>query len=153
MQIAASTLQLLAAGTAALGAAGSLASGYSQAAAYKQDAKIAEENAVIAEQQAAARQDMIRREAKKLRGAQRASVGAAGITLDGSAFDVMEDSAVEAELDALTAGYEGKLQARAYATEAAAKRYAAKGSIFEGVTGAGAQALSGYGAWLRMDEH
>lgn len=143
----ASTLALLASGTAAVG---SLVGGFAQAAADRRDAAIADQNADIAEDQARARQDMIRREARKLKGAQRAAAGAAGITLDGSAFDVMEDSAIEAELDALTAGYEGKLEARAYRSAAAAKRYSARSALFEGVTGAGAQALSGYGAWLRI---
>lgn len=147
MEMTPQTLQLLAGGTAAVG---SLVGGFSQASADRRDAKIADQNAEIATEQAGARQDMIRREAKKLRGGQRASVGASGITMDGSAFDVMEDSAIEAELDALTAGYQGKLEARAYRSEAAAKRYHASSSIFEGTVGAGANALSGYGAWLKI---
>jgi len=143
----ASTVQLLAAGVSA---AGSIAGGFAQAAGGRRDAGIADENAGIARDQAAARQDMIRREARRIKGQQRAAGGASGLTQD-SLFDVMEDSAIEAELDALTAGYEGKLQARGYRSEAQAARAGARGSIFQGVTGAGAQALSGFGAWKRVN--
>lgn len=144
MEPTSGTLALFASG---LGAVGSLVGGFGQAAASRRDATIADQNATFADQQAKARQDMIRREAAKLRGKQRAEIGASGVTLAGSGFDVMEDSAVEAELDALTAGYEGKLQSRALRAEAAANRQDARGALFKGVVGAGAQALSGYGAW------
>lgn len=147
MELTSSSLQLLASGTAAVG---SLVGGFAQASATRRDAKIADQNADIAEDQARSRQDMIRREARKLKGSQRAALGASGVTLDGSGFDVMEDSAIEAELDALTAGYEGKLQSRAYRSEADASRRSARNSIFQGTIGAGAQALSGYGAWRQL---
>lgn len=145
-ELTAETASLVATG---IGAAGSLVGGFAQASASRRDAKISDRNAEIAQQQASARQDLIRREARKLKGAQRAAGGASGLTQD-SLFDVMEDSAMEAELDALTAGYEGKLQARSYRSAADAQRYDANSSIFAGVTGAAAEALSGYGAWKRI---
>lgn len=136
--------------SAAASAAGSLISGVSQSLQARDAAAYDSANARIVRQQSAAAADLTREKALRLGGQQRAAVGASGVALDGSSFaDAMDDSAVNAELDALTEEYGGRLQARNYRAQAAARRSEAKGALVQGVFGAGAKALDGYGAWLR----
>lgn len=133
--------------SSAFSSVGSLVGGFQQASADKENAKIADQNAQIAMDQAEQKAAAVRRDAVRLRGAQSAAAGASGITQDGSVQDVMADSATEAELDALNAIYEGKLAARGYKSQSRAYRTSAKNAVSSGLVGAGAYALSGYGKW------
>lgn len=85
-------------------------------AAYKSglyNAAVAEDQANLEILSAGAREAAIRRSARRLQGQQLTALAASGGDISsGSALDVLKDSAVEAELDALTARYEGQLQAR-----------------------------------------
>lgn len=148
---------LLTVGSTALSVIGAISQGNAQAAQYRAqaqaqeyNARISQQNATIASQQSNAREDRQRREARQVLGAQRASLVQNLGGLYGSAGDIAEQSARNAELDALNIRYEGELQRRGYlsqadldnqqAQQARANASAAKRA---GYVSAGAAALSG----------
>lgn len=129
-----------------VGAAGSLISGFSQNAQANRQADVADANAQIATDQAAADAAAIRNRGARVQGTQRASSGASGIAGTGFA-DAIADSDIEAELDAQTAKYNGRIAARNFATQAASDRSAGSSALVSGALGAGTKALTGYGNW------
>lgn len=132
--------------SAGVGAAGSLISGVAQNAQAGRQASTYDANAKIAEDQAAANAASIRNKAVRVRGSERAATGASGIAPSGFA-DAINDSDIEAELDAQTALYNGRMAARNQRAQAGATRDAGKAALVGGVIGAGTKALSGYGSW------
>lgn len=86
------------------------------------NAALAEQNRRIALQQAKADERTQRRSALRRAGSARAAAGASGLTLEGSALDILEDNAVEEELSALNIRYQGQLRARGFGTEASLER-------------------------------
>lgn len=135
-----------------------------QAAEY--NAKIAERNAIIADQNrvTAVRQSDIdaedhRRETRRIMASIRTAYGASGIEIAGSPLDVLEDTALERELDTERIRFEGKVRSREGAiqmlgleeeatlskmraqNERTAGRYAAFGSLIGGI-GTGLSRLS-----------
>ncbi len=129
--------------------AGSIVSGYAQSAKDKEEAAYDAANAKLAEQQAAADAAATRNQAIRVRGQQRAAAGASGIALEGSSFaDAMADSDIEAELDAQTLDYNGRLQSRNYRRAAQAVRSNARGDVIGGYVGAGTDVLGTYGSWI-----
>jgi hypothetical protein len=100
------------------------------------NAAIAHNNAITAENQALAQREQAKYNAEKIRqrnrrllGQQTAGYAKAGVDLAGSPEDVIYDSAVQGELEALMAIYAGDISAHAYFAEATAQKYA--GSVFE----------------------
>lgn len=139
----------IAATSAGVGAVGSLISGFAQNAQANRAAGIADSNAKIVEQQAAADAATIANRAARVKGSQQAAAGASGI--QGSGFaDAIADSDVEAELDRQTALYNGRIAARNQRAQAQQDRQSGKAALLGGVIGAGTKALSGYGAWKWM---
>jgi hypothetical protein len=148
MEMAPSTAALIAGGVSA---AGSIVSGIAQNAQSKREAAVYDSNAKLAEQQAAAQAAATRSKALRVHGQQQAAAGASGIALAGSSFaDAMADSDYEAELDAQTQAYNGRLEARNYRSRATEARSNAEGAIFDGLFGAGSTALGTYGKWKRL---
>ena len=145
--MAPATVALIAGG---IGAAGSLVSSFSQSAQADREAQIEDANAKIAEQQAQSDAAAIRYKAIRLHGQQQAAIGASGIAPSGF-IDALSDSDIEAELDAQTTLYNGRLQARNYRSQAAASRDSGRASIISGLFGAGTTALSAYGNWNYLD--
>lgn len=90
------------------------------------NATIQAQNATVARQQANAREEAQRRKARQFLGEQRAALAQAGIGLEGSAADVYEQSAAEAELDALNIRYEGALDARGLLAQSEMSTYAGR---------------------------
>jgi hypothetical protein len=72
-------------------------------------AQISQRQATASLQQAQTEALAIRRQNDRVRGTQRVSFLKSGVTLSGSAQDVMYDSAIEGELEALSAEYKGKV--------------------------------------------
>jgi len=108
--VAASTA-MTAVGTIQQGMAAA-AQGRAQQQAQEYNAIVKQQNAALARQQAGAREEQQRRQARQLMGQQSAALAQAGIGVGfGSALDIEEQSAVRAELDALTIAYQGELQA------------------------------------------
>lgn len=129
-----------------------------QAADY--NAEIQAQNARVARQQAGAREEAQRRQARQVLGEQRAALSQAGIGLGGSAADVYGQSAANAELDALNIRYEGELDARGLLAQSALSTYGGQvdrmnGKIGKqaGYTNAAASLLTGassaYGAYKK----
>lgn len=126
-----------------LQAVGTIASAQAQSNAAKYNAQISEQNATIARQNAAEQEARQRRLAKKRLGALRAGVGASGVTMEGSPLAVMQDTAQQLELDALTIRHQGDLKARGYKVNAELDRTQAKNVKKQGYLKAGSQLLSG----------
>jgi len=80
-----------------------------QAANY--NAQVQQQQATMAIQQAAEEERRARISGKKQIGAQRANISASGLQLEGSALDVLEESANNAELDALNIRHGGQMKA------------------------------------------
>lgn len=127
---------LLLVGSAALGAVGSFSAGQAEANARTANAKVAEQNSVIAKQQAA--EDEKRQRRENLR-----RMGALTARTDSDDFDLLADSAMEAELDALTIRHQGDLTARGFDIEAEQERTAASNAKTAGFVGAGTSLLKG----------
>ncbi|TQV80770.1 hypothetical protein [Denitrobaculum tricleocarpae] len=129
--------------SAAVGALGAIQEARASSAASEFNAKIADNNAIIAEQNAAADETRQRRAAGRQAAASRAAIGAAGVTLEGSPMEVLEDQALEAELDALNIRYGGRLQASNYRSQAQLDRSAARSARTQGFLSAGSTLLRG----------
>jgi hypothetical protein len=88
--------------------------------------------------QQAARENARRQsiEARKRIGLMRANYGASGVAIEGSALDVLEESAANAELDRLTILHGGTLDANRY-------RAAGRAAFAQGVTSAAGDLLGG----------
>lgn len=121
----------------------------SQAAAY--NAQVASDNAQIAQDQAAEQERRQRIAGEKIVGATQASYSANGLTLTGSAMDVIREAAATSEMDALTIRYQGQLKSRSFEEEAQLEtaqsknaRTASENSTAGGLLGAAGALLSGY---------
>lgn len=124
---------------------GNLYSGFAQASALDLNAKISERNARQVELDTAEVVARFRRQAKKQAGSRHSARGASGITLDGSAFDVMLDSAVEEELQAATITHQGKIEAMNLRLSAQIDKEQARVTRIGALFGAAGSAASGYG--------
>lgn len=118
---------------AVLSAVGSIQSANAQAAnadaqaqAANYNAKVAENNAMMTRQQASAREDAMRRQARVEAGKARAGIAQSGLAASGSMLDVYDQSALMTELDALNTRYEGEVQARGLIAQSQLDSYQAK---------------------------
>ncbi|MCW5623339.1 MAG: hypothetical protein KIT73_01305 [Burkholderiales bacterium] len=141
----------------ALSAMGAIQSANTQAAQLETQARAADYNATMAERQAAAaaaassvNEDALRRESRVALGGQAAALAQTGFTMGGSGTDLMQQSRVNAELDALNTRYQGRLQQMGLLSEAELQRYegaASRSNIGAvkkaGYISAGASILSG----------
>lgn len=146
----------IAAAGAALSAYSSYQQGKQQEQVYKAQSKVEANNAIIEQQNAAAasqaanaREEQHRRQARQILGEQRAAQAQAGVGLGGSSADIAEQSAINAELDALGIRYEGELERRghmvrstSYQAQSGIDRFSAKNARRSGNLGAAAGLLS-----------
>lgn len=102
-----------------IGAVGAIQSANAQAAASEYNARVAERNRIIADQnrkQAIQTSDIEmsdkRRENRRVLASMRAAYGTSGLDMAGSPLDVLEDTALEQELDVQRIGYEGRVRSR-----------------------------------------
>lgn len=128
----------------------------SQAQANAYNAEMARQNAQIAAEQGNANEEAQRRHARIALGAQRAAIAEAGIGTDGSAGDLYEQSASNAEMDALNIRYQANLQSAGFTNQAglddwqaSQNRANASRATTAGFVNAGASALSGFGGYLQ----
>lgn len=143
--IAAVSASTWAATAAVVSAVGMISQAQSAKSAANYNAAVAERNATVSRQQAAANEAAQRRENYRAMGRIRAGYGAAGVTPEGSPLDILESSAAEAELDALNTRYKGELTAIGYQDEATLQRSRASSAMTAGVLNAGSALLSGAG--------
>src|SRR5690242_7903072 len=132
---------------AAASAVGSLVSGVSQYGQARGQAAYANANAGLAEQQAQSQAQVIREKARRLSGQNRAAIGASGVDISGSFLDALADSDIDAELDAQTALWNGKIEAANQRAQAKAARASGTSALIGGIFGAGTAAVSGCGDW------
>lgn len=97
--------------------------GQQQAAAAQKDAanynaKVAENNALQAQQASEYEATRIRDKNRRILSSQTAATAKNGITLSGSSQDVLYDSSVQGDLDAMAALYTGKVSANAQTAQA-----------------------------------
>jgi hypothetical protein len=97
------------------------------------EAKVAQNNASAAAQQSAANEDAQRRRNREFLARQRAAIGEAGIGFGGTTAKVQEQSAVEAELDALNIRYDGTLRRQGFMADAQMARARKKTVIRAGL--------------------
>lgn len=134
--------------------------GFVQGQNYRAQAKADEANALLSQQAAAstrsetyANEDAQRRKSAAQMGSQTAAMAEAGIGLDsGTAIDLTEQSALNAELDALNIRYAGLSKARGYDQQAnnyrasaILNRKNAKQAVIAGFIKTGEQAASAAG--------
>jgi hypothetical protein len=111
------------------------------------NAKVAENNAMQARQQASAEAERIRQKNRRVLAAQRSNVTKSGFTMSGSFLDVAYDSAIQGELDAMTSLYQGSVVAADQRNRATllreegdaaqrAVRYSQAGSLLTGASAA-----------------
>lgn len=136
-------ITILAALSAVTTAAGSVMAGNQQAAALNAQAQFNENAAQTKLLEGAANESAIRINNRRLLGRQIASVGASGLELSGSPLDFTLDSLVDAEMDALTARYQGEAAAQSLNTQASMDRAGAKSARTNGYLGGAAALISG----------
>jgi hypothetical protein len=122
---------------------GTLMSSKAEENAAKYNARLSEQNAVIAEQQAAAEVARYKRETYRRVGDIRAGYAASGVTMEGSPLDVLADSYAMATLDEENIKYQGRLEAMNYRNQASLDRAKAKNAKKAGYLSAAGQLLEG----------
>lgn len=131
---------------AAIAAAGAIKKGQSAKKKGEYDAKVLERDAAVARDQANAVSLRQQRAARKIMGSMRAAYGAAGVTVEGSPLDVLEESAGQAELDRLTIQYNAELKATGAIDGAALSIILGKEAEKAGYMEAGGTLMSSYGS-------
>lgn len=94
-----------------VGAVGAKNQADAAAAASEYNAKVDERNRTIVLNQTSVEQDDKRRENRRNLASIRAAYGASGFEMAGSPLDLLEDTALEQELDVQRIGYDGQLKA------------------------------------------
>ena len=152
--LTAASVALALAGTA-ISAVGMIQSANAQSAAARHNAQLADRDAIVAEQnrKLALRTARIdaedkRRNSRRVLASIRAQYGASGLSLAGSPLDVLEDTAVEQELDAQRVEFEGRARGREGALQALGLQKDASSAKTAGYIGAFGTALSGVGTAL-----
>ena len=129
--------------SAAMQAVGSIAQGNAANAAAQANATALSNQAEAELRASGAREEQQRRQNRQFLGAQRAALAQAGIGVDGSAYDIARQSAINAELDALNIRYEGQLRSKNLRDQATITRFEGKQAKTAGYLGAGAAILGG----------
>ena len=127
----------------AIEAFSSIDEGESKNKAAQMNADMALQNAQFSRQQAAEEERKFRLVARKHMGSMRAGLAASGLTTEGSALEVLEESAATAELDALTIRHSGEMRAAGYGMEADRQRRLGSMAEENGYMGAGVSVLGG----------
>lgn len=153
--------------SAAMSAIGSIQQANSQAASMRAqqqasdyNAAVMNQNAAVETQQAGQREEAQRRQARMILGSQRAAIAQSGGGMEGSAADLVAQSARDAELDALTLRYEGQMRARGMGIQAEQETYQgrvaganASRAMTAGYMGAAGSILSGVGNYMNYQEN
>ena len=136
----------MAAAGLALSAVGGISQARSARKAAEYNAALEERNAVLAQQQAQYDATQQMRAAYKQLGAMRAGYGAAGVRLEGSPADIIEESAAAAELDRIMILRGGESRAEGFRLSAAGERAAGKSAQRSGYLSVAGSLLGGAGS-------
>lgn len=157
-------ISLLAISSAVIGTVGTLSQASAASASAKSEANAARWNAendrqraTASLQQSNAQEEVQRRNARKAQGSMRAGLVENGIALEsGTGADLVEESSLNAEMDALNIRYQGQLNAKGYndsanqnMASASAADARSKNAKTAGYLGAAGQALSGVGNYIQ----
>jgi len=142
-------------GGAAIGAIGAVQQGKAASSAANYDMEVADQNRKMAIETARIDAEGKRRDNRRVLASIRTQYGASGLSLAGSPLDVLQDTAIEGELDARRTEYEGRargregaLQMLGFQEDASLSRMEASSAKRAGYTGALASTLSGVGTAL-----
>jgi hypothetical protein len=131
----------------AVSAYGAYSQSQAQAAAARYNAKLDENQAINAQNQAQVEMERRRELYKRQKGTQLALMGGSGIELgEGSPLLLEADSAEQAALDLARVRYEGQIKSTSYQSEANIQRFSARTATRQGYVSAGASLLSGAGS-------
>lgn len=134
----------------AVQAVGSVAQGQGNSEAYAYKAAIDRQNAQIAEQQGIAALAQQQRNVYKTQGSIVAAYGASGVQSDnGSAADILADSAGQAALDRLTLKYNYDLKKNSYLQQAVLDQMGADTSSTAGMLNAASYGLKAYATYSK----
>ena len=133
-------------GFAIISAIGSLSSAKAESDAAKYNAKMAENNALLARQQGEVAERAQRIRGEKAIGKMAAAYSASGVTMEGSPLDVLAESAGAAELDALTVRHNYLAKAIGYENTARLDETRADNAMTTGYFKAASSALGAYSA-------
>ena len=127
----------------AFSAVGSIQQGNAAQAAAEYNAQLARQNSVLARQAAAEDERRHRVQSRKQLGAIRTGYGASGVTVEGSPSDILDESAIIAELDALTIRAKGAQAAGAFESSARVQTQLGKTAKKQSYFGAASSLLKG----------
>jgi len=147
---------------AVIGAVGTLQAGNAASASASYNAQVADRDVAVADQnrksvleQTRIAADDKRRDNRRVLSSIRAQYGASGLSMAGSPLDVLQDTAVEQELDVRRTEYEGRVRGREGALqmlglqeEGVLSRMEAKNARRAGRVGAVGSLASGVGSTL-----
>jgi hypothetical protein len=126
----------------AMSALSALQQGRAGAMAGEYNARVAEQNAVLAIEQGIEEEKLLRASARRTISSARAGFGASNIAIEGSALDFLQESASNAEQDALNIKYQSELKAYSYRTQAAMERFSGENARTASYMGAAGSLLS-----------
>jgi hypothetical protein len=124
-------------------ALGAISQGNAARAAGDYNAALYERNAQIAEQNAKVQEDRQRRLSAMRAGANRAAVGASGVSLEGSPLDILESNAAQEEMDALMIRWNAQNEATGLRASGALQRAQGLNAQRQGWMSAGSAILLG----------
>ena len=133
----------------AMSAMGSMQQGNAAKQSANFNAAVARNNAIASRQNARANAKRLQREARQRAGTNRANAAASGI-YGGSVFDLLEDNAMEEELDRLTIIHQGELQASGLEASAGLMTAQGRQEQIAGYGGAAGALLKGGGELYGM---
>lgn len=136
-------LGTLAGASAGLSAGSQMYQAKTQSKIMEYNARVAEQNAVAAKQQAEYEADKLKKQRKRMLGRQRALYASSGVQFEGSPLLAMADTAAEYEMDILATQRTGLVNARQYQSEAALQKAKAASTRTTGVLKAGTTVLTG----------
>ncbi len=126
-----------------LGMAGAQSEAAGKEAAFKYNAAMKERQATATIAQAQEDERRQRVEGTQAIGSIRAAVGASGVQLEGSALDVLESSAANAERDSLTVRHQGQMKAWALKSGASLDLYQGNQAVEAGKWASAGALLNG----------
>jgi len=124
---------------------GALAGGVQQQRVADYQAQVAKNNAAASRQAASANAERIRDRVRSTQSSARAAFAKSGVALQGTPLAVLGANQAEGELDVLTAIYKGELSGIAQENSAALARAEGSSALTGGLIGAGSTFLTGFG--------
>ena len=125
-----------------------------QAKLAENDARVQQQNALLAQQAAERERNQVRRKAMAVSGQQASDISASGMTLEFSGADILTSTQIDAEDDMAMALYRGNLNARNFNLEstsaldrASMYRAAGNSALVSGFMSAAGSAMQGYGGY------